>query len=125
MTVPAHKPSLIAAVKDLVSTDFLLTRQRFSAHDVTAKLRAKVLEQVQLLGPITQFGYVPLVDPRETGFVRVQGQDVPRVEHEDVKNIVHEFFTLGGMPGYGRLNNGNFWEYDTTENLSNLGALAV
>lgn len=125
MCAPANKPSLIKAVGDLLVNEFVTSGNKFSAHDVTKRLRDLVLEQKRDLNAQLQQGtrqtYVPLVDPAETGDTMVNGIRVARVDHEDVKAIVHDIFNAGGMPNLGRLHvkkgSGSYWEYDTQANI--------
>lgn len=128
MCAPINKPSLIAAVGDLLVNEFVTSGKKFSAFDITKRLREKVLEQQQDLdvkfrqNNIRQT-YVPIVDSSETGTVRVQGQEVPKIEHEDVKAIVHDIFNAGGMPNIGRVHTpGGFWEYDMQANIDAIAA---
>ncbi len=89
---------------ELVKIEYLPNRVKFSAHDVTARLRELVLQS----GVI---GAVYPINIAETGSVMVQGQRVARVEHNDVKHIVHTLFDSGELAGYNREDNGTFWEY--------------
>ena len=106
MNAPQTKPSLVKAVGDLVTQEFIANNTKFSAHDVTKKLRDLVLVDDKL------------VDMTETGPCWVQGKQVARIEHDDVKNIVHDLFTAGLLTGYGRSYNGSFLEYDLLTNIS-------
>lgn len=120
MCVPINKTSLIKAVGDLLVEEFVTSGKKFSAYDVTKKLREKVLERAkELNSPFCS--KAQFVDVQETGTVHVQGLDVPKIEHDDVKSIVHEIFNAGGMPGLGRVHtkdaSGNYWEYDTKANI--------
>lgn len=102
----AAKTSLIMAVGDLVTNEFLPGQKKFSAHDVTKRLRELVSQ------PTTA------VNPAETGTVNVKGKAVPKVEHEDVRNIVHELFNQGLLAGYDRYMDGGHWTYDLTANVA-------
>lgn len=122
MCAPANKPSLIKAVGDLLVNEFVTSGKKFSAFDITKRLREIVLEQMQKLNVQLQQGtrqtYVPIVDTTETGEVHVQGLKVAKIEHDDVKAIVHDIFNAGGMPNLGRVHaSGGFWEYDTQANI--------
>lgn len=117
MCVPANKPSLIRAVGDLVLSEFVPAQKKFSAHDVTKRLREQVLQQVEALDPVLRQTYVPIVDPFETGYAHVSGKQVSKIEHEDVKGIVHELFQVQAFAGYGRVHVGSHWEYDLLANL--------
>ena len=107
MNVPNGKPSLVKAVGDMVTQDFVANGTKFSAHDVTKKLREKVLTDDTL------------VDMGETGPCWVQGKQVAKIEHEDVRGIVHDLFSNGSLVGYGRsMNSSGFWEYDLLTNIA-------
>lgn len=109
----AAKPSLVQAVTELVLKEFL-AGTKFSAHDVTKRVRELANQSTTT------------INPAETGTVHVKGQAVPRIEHEDVKNIVHELFHTGQMVGYGRHYNGSYWDYDLVANLpASTGAATV
>lgn len=97
----AAKPSLIQAVGDLVTSEFLPAQKKFSAHDVTKRMRELVSQ------PTTT------VNPAETGTVHVAGKSVPKIAHDDVREIVHELFSQGLLTGYDRIHNGTHFEYDT------------
>lgn len=109
----AAKLSLIKAVGDLVTTEFLPAQKKFSAHEVTKRLR----ELVFVLGDIKDTTHVKLVDHAETGTVWVKGRQIPKVEHEDVKHIVHELFSTGQLAGFDRIHTGQFFEYDLAANI--------
>ena len=98
MCTPTDKPTLVAAV-DAVVQSFVASQSRFSAHEITKALRESVN------------GGVVVVDPLETGTVHVAGKDVPKIEHEAVKGIVHDLFQASKMDGYARSHTGEFWEY--------------
>ncbi len=112
MCAPANKPSLIKAVGDLLVDEFITSGKKFSAYDVTKKLREKVLERAnELTSPFCSKAQI--VDANETGTVHVGGLQVPKIEHEDVKAIVHDIFNSGGMPTLDRVRTPEgFWEYD-------------
>lgn len=118
----AAKKTLLKAVGDLVTTEFVPANKRFSAHDVTARLRQLVYEQVKELDDKckatgTRHTYVPLVDHTETGKVHVKGLECAKVEHGDVREIVHELFNQGLLVGYDRTHNGQYFEYDLLANI--------
>lgn len=118
----AAKTTLLTAVGDLVTKEFLPAQKRFSAHDVTARLRGLVYDQAKEMDDKcqttgTRQTYVPLVDSAQTGKVYVKGLEVAKVEHEDVKEIVHELFNSGAMAGYDRVHNGKYFEYDLVANI--------
>lgn len=99
-----NKMSLVKAVTDLLKFEYIPNRVKFSAHDVTARLRELVLQQAVV-------GAVYPIDVAETGIVMVQGNRVARVEHADVKAVVHHLFDSGELVGYNREDNGTFFEY--------------
>lgn len=105
----ASKPSLVKAVGDLVTLEFIPAQKKFSAHDVTKRLREIVSQATSTT-----------IDPSETGtvFIKSANKAVPKIVHEDVRDIVHEVFNQGLMNGYGRqMNSGGFMEYDLLSNL--------
>lgn len=123
MCAPTNKPTLIKAIGDLLVNEFVTCGKTFTAHDVTKRLRELVLKQAkdiddQCKATNTRISYVPLVDSNETGVVHVQGLQVPKIDHEDVKNTVHDIFNAGGMPGIDRIHGGTHWEYDTVANIA-------
>lgn len=125
MCAPANKPSLIKAVGDLLVNEFVTSGKKFSAFDITKRLRDIVLveakdheAQMAKLPPGTRQTFAILLEPQEQGTVFVQGLKVCKVEHDDVKAIVHDIFNAGGMPNLGRVHtSGGFWEYDTQANI--------
>lgn len=104
MCMPTTKPSLIKAVLELLKVEFVPNNVKFSAHDVTARLRELVLQQAVI-------GAVYPIDTTETGTVMVQGNRVARIEHEDVRQIVHEYFDSGELSGYSREQTNGYFEY--------------
>lgn len=108
--MPLNKPSLIKAVTDLLKFEYIPNNVKFSAHDVTSRLRELVLQQAVI-------GAVYPIDTNETGIVVVQGQRVARIEHDDVRHIVHDLFDGKEIPGYDRVLvmdsniNANYFEY--------------
>ena len=98
-----NKPTLVAAVESLLTNEFLATNKKFSAYDVTARLRELIDVNSQSL---------PAIDTNETGTVYVHGRRIPRVEHEDVRDTIHEFYQQGKMTGYFRIHNGQYFEYE-------------
>jgi hypothetical protein len=126
-----NKPTLIKAIGDLLATDFVSSGKKFSAHDVTKKLRELVLSRAKEINNtsgtvgdlMTTVINTPQIDTTETGTISIQGLQVPKIDHDDVKTTVHEIFNLGGMPGMGRIQHAaGYWEYDTQTNID---ALAV
>jgi hypothetical protein len=93
-------PTFARAVEDTVQ-EFVTSGKKFSAHDITVAVREKI-----------NAGTV-MVDPVETGTVYVGGKDVPRIQHNDVRDVVHDLFHSQSqtLTGYSRVNNGQFWEY--------------
>ena len=104
------KPTLVKAVTDLVK-EKVTSKATFSAHDITKELREKILVQAKGLDPTTRQTYVPIVDPSEGLTVYVQGISVPKIEHEDVKEVMSHLFNTGEIDGYSRDFNGTFMEY--------------
>jgi hypothetical protein len=98
MCIPTNMPTFVQATKDLVA-EFVASERTFSAYDVTTALRDRANT-----GKVT-------IDAAETGTVHVSGSNVPKVEHETVKGIVHELHNTGEMAGYARNHNGSYWEY--------------
>lgn len=91
-------------MEDLIKVEFVGNNVKFSAHDVTARLRELVLQQ----GVI---GAIYPIDITETGTVMVQQYRVARIEHSDVREIVHALFDGGEIPAYSREMNGQYFEY--------------
>lgn len=114
MCAPVNKPSLIETVGDLLLAEFVTSGKRFSAYDVTKRLRELVLLEAKNLGRSV------LLDPNELGTVMVQGLKVPKIDHEDVKSVVHDIFNAGGMPNLGRIHANGHWEYDTKAKIDAL-----
>lgn len=102
----AAKASLIEAVGDVVTKEFIPAQKKFSAYDVTKRMRELVSQ------PTTT------VSPAETGTVNVKGKAVPKILHEDVREIVHELFNQGLMTGYDRAHVGQYFEYDLVANIA-------
>lgn len=116
MCAPANKPSLIKAVGDLLINEFVTGSKKFSAFDVTKRLRGLILSEAKGLGtPI-------LLDPNELGTVFVQGLKVCKVEHDDVKATIHDIFNAGGMPNLSRMRDATdkYWEYGPAASLLNV-----
>jgi len=100
MCLPQNKPTLVTATLQTISELMGLSAKKFSAHDVTKHLREMVND-----GKIN-------VDHTESGTVHVHGKTVARIEHEDVKAIVHEYFHSGKMDGWTREMVNGHWEYN-------------
>lgn len=98
MCTPTNMPTLVKATQDVVA-EFVTAERTFSAYDVTTELRGRAND-----------GKV-IIDAAETGTVHVSGKNVPKIEHETVKGIVHDLHHGGEMKGYGRNYNGSYWEY--------------
>lgn len=125
MCSPTDKPSLIKAVGDLLVNEFVTAGKKFSAYDVTKRLRAIELDRAKNASRNTPLPYsfkTTPVDRAETGDTFVSGYKVPKIEHEDVRNIVHDIYNAGGMPNLGRIQVSNYWEYDTKANIDALVA---
>lgn len=124
MCSPTDKPSLVKAVGDLLVNEFVTSGKKFSAHDITKRLRGIELDRAKNATrnmPLPMPNSTP-IDRLETGEVHVLGYKVPKIDHEDVRNIVHDIYTAGGMPNLGRVRTNGFWEYDS---LGNISALVV
>ena len=98
MCRPDNMPTLCKAVDEVVA-DFISKGEDFSAHDVTGKIRS------------TDYGWLVGIDSAETGTVHVDGADVAKIDHEIVKEAVHDLFQRDEMTGYGRAHSGGFWLY--------------
>jgi hypothetical protein len=98
MCIDPSKTTLNAAIASVVS-DLIITGKTFSAHEVTKDLRERVAN-----GNI-------VIDTKETGVVHIQSGEVAKVEHDYIRDAVHELFHQGKMTGYVRNHNGNYWTY--------------
>lgn len=99
MCRPDNMPTLCKEIENSVKV-LVAAKAQFSAYDVTKDLRLKVAN-----GGIS-------IDTAETGTVHVGGEDVAKIDHEIVKEAVHDIFSSGEMGDeYGRSHNGNYWEY--------------
>lgn len=99
MCRPDNMPTLCKAIEDKVAS-FIADKKAFSAFDVTKALREDVDSRAAA------------IDDTETGTVYVSGNSVAKVDHEIVKEAVHDIFSSGEMGDeYGRSHNGNYWEY--------------
>lgn len=98
MCLPANKPTLVTATIQTIEL-MLFDETKFSAHDVTKRLR-------ELVG-----SGIAKVDEIEVGTVHVSGKNVPRIDHEDVKGIVHEYFSTGKMSDWERTMVNDHWVY--------------
>jgi hypothetical protein len=104
MCRPDNMPTLCAAIDGEVD-EFVDNKKAFSAHDITKSVRGKVLN-----------GEV-VIDTAETGVVHVSGRDVAKVDHELVKEVVHDLFQRGGMDGYDRVHNRTHWTYQEAQDI--------
>lgn len=104
MALPTNKPTLVTATLQAI-TVLMADKKTFSAHDVTKKLRDMVKD-----GSAT-------VDHTETGVVHVGGKAVARIEHDEVRGLVHEYHAAGKMDGYDKVMNGDHWEYAVLQTL--------
>jgi hypothetical protein len=98
MCRPDNMPTLCKEIETTVKC-YVGTKTKFSAHDVTNDLRTRVAD-----GSAN-------VDTAETGTVHVGGKDVAKIDHEIVKEAVHDIFHSGEMEWYNRTHNGSHWEY--------------
>ncbi len=98
MCLPVNKPTLVTATIQTIEF-FLSQKTEFSAHDVTKKLRELVKDGLAH------------VDDTECGTVFAYGRKVPKIEHEDVRGIVHEYFGTGKMTNYIKVMDGDHWKY--------------
>ena len=98
MCRPDNMPTLCKEIESTVKC-FIDTKTKFSAYDVTKDLRSKVSDDAIS------------IDVAETGTVHVGGKDVAKIDHEIVKEAVHDIFHSGEMVGYDRVHNGTHWEY--------------
>lgn len=104
-------PTLQAAIEGLVA-EFVGNQKTFSAHDITTELRAR-----------SNNGSV-VIDKAETGIVHAgaASAEVPRIEHDKVKEIVTALYQNGMMGSYDRTNNGSFWQYAPGTSTSGSGS---
>lgn len=124
MCAPSNKPSLIKAVGDLLVNEFVTSGNKFSAYDITKRLRNIELDRAKNATRNTPLAMPTLtpVDRSETGETFVAGYRVPKIEHDDVRNIVHDIYNAGGMPNLGRIQISNYWVYDIKANIDALFA---
>jgi len=100
VSMNSSKPSLVNAVRDIVINEMLNAGTSFSAFDVTLKLRDKVKVDPSI------------VDTGEVGTVWHLGKKIPKINHEDVRVIVHELFDSGTVSGWDRVFNGSYIKYE-------------
>lgn len=93
-----NKPTLVDATTKLVS-ELVAAQKTFSAYEVTKQLRE-----------LAKDGKVS-IDKNETGSVWVTGVEVPKIVHDDIRDIVHDLFNNGKLSGYDRQHNGTYFEY--------------
>lgn len=98
MCRPDNMPTLCKAIEERVAK-FIAEKKKFSAWDVTTAIRGEVNRRVLD------------VDDSETGKVYVAGASVAKIDHEIVKECVHDIFHSGEMAGYDREFNGTYFEY--------------
>lgn len=98
MCLPQNKPTLVTATIQAIE-EMVNSKQPFSAHDITKKLRDMVKDGTAR------------VDHTETGTVHAYGKTLARIEHGDVRDVVHEYFLTGKMVGWIREMDGDHWIY--------------
>lgn len=103
MCRPDNMPTLCKAIDEQVAL-FITDKKEFSAFEVTKALREKVAKAAIAR---TDAG----IDDVETGTVFVAGVSVAKIDHEVVKEAVHDLFQRGEMTGFDRTYNGNHWLY--------------
>jgi hypothetical protein len=94
MCRPDNMPTLCKAIDEQVAL-FITDKKEFSAFDVTKVLREKV---AQAAINKTDSG----IDDGETGTVFVSGVSVAKIDHDIVKEAVHDIFQRGEMVGFDR-----------------------
>ena len=102
MCRPDNMPTLCNEVETSVKA-LVAAKTKFSAYDVTKDLRSKVAD-----GTVS-------IDITETGTVHVSGKDVAKIDHEVIKECVHDIFNSDEMDGYDRTHNGTHFEYHEKE----------
>lgn len=102
MCIDPNKPTLNKAIEDVVG-ELIIAKKPFSAHDVKKELRDRVAKTTVV------------VDHAETGVVHVGGTPVARIDHDYVRDAVHELFHTGKMDGYDRVHTGSFWQYEPAQ----------
>lgn len=95
---PDNMPTLCDAIDSTVKM-LVGTKTEFSAFDVTKNLRDQVRDDAVS------------IDQNETGTVHVGDKDVVKIDHETIKEVVHDLFQRGEMTGYDRTHNGTHWVY--------------
>jgi hypothetical protein len=98
MCIDPNKTTLNTAIESVVG-ELVFGKKTFSAHDVTRVLRDRVSA-----GTIT-------IDKAETDVVHIHGVEVAKVDHDYVRDAVHELFHQGKMTGYDRQHGGSYWSY--------------
>ena len=100
MCRPDNMPTLCKEIETSVKM-LVSTKTKFSAYDVTKDLRSRVADEVAV------------IDTAETGTVYVGGKSVAKIDHEIVKEAVHDIFSSGEMGDeYTRTHTGSYWEYE-------------
>ncbi len=102
MCRPDNMPTLCNEVEISVEA-LVMAKTKFSAYDVTKDLRSKVAD-----GTVS-------IDITETGTVHVGGKDVAKIDHDIIKECVHDIFNSDEMDGYDRSHNGSYFEYHEKE----------
>lgn len=98
MCRPDNMPTLCKAIDDTVA-GLITNKTEFSAFDVTKAIREEV------------GGGKSSIDTSETDTVYVGGQSVAKIDHDIVKETVHDLFKRGEMAGYDRSFNGSHFVY--------------
>jgi len=101
MCIDPSKITLNAAISSIV-TEFITASKTFSAYDVTKELRDRVIK-----------GSVDL-DKTETSVITFYDTTIAKVDHDYVRDAVHELFHQSKMQGYDRSHNGSYWSYAPT-----------
>jgi hypothetical protein len=100
MCRPDNMPTLCKEIEIAVET-LVGNKTKFSAFDVTKHLRSRVSDEIAV------------IDTAETGTVYVGGKSVAKIDHEVVKEAVHDIFSCGEMGDeYTRTHTGSYWEYE-------------
>lgn len=103
MCRPDNMPTLCKAIDDQVAL-FITDKKEFSAFEVTKALREKVAKAA--IDKVDSG-----IDDGETGTVFVSGVSLAKIDHEVVKEAVHDLFQRGEMTGFDRSHNGSHWLY--------------
>ena len=98
MCRPDNMPTLCKAIDDHVAKR-IAAKEEFSAFDITKALREEVN------------GGSSTIDSSETDTVYVGGKSVAKIDHEIVKEAVHDLYKRDEMTGYDRSFNGSHFIY--------------